>query len=244
MKETILEIIENRNIAKATYLMKLKGDTSSVSNPGEFIDIKLDGLYLRRPMSICDYDDDSLTIIYKTVGKGTNYMSKLNTGIKLNVLTGLGNGFDMDDIKDDSYLIAGGVGIAPIYCLAKRLKINNLKMIMGFNNKDEIFLLDEFINLGIDTYVTTMDGSHGIKGTVVDAIKELNNNNKLNYVCACGPEPMIKAVYDCSIDGQLDLSARMGCGFGACMGCTIDTKNGAKRVCKEGPIFKMEEIIW
>ena len=182
MKETILEIIENRNIAKATYLMKLKGDTSSISNPGEFIDIKLDGLYLRRPMSICDYDDDSLTIIYKTVGKGTDYMSRLNVSTKLNVLTGLGNGFDMDDIKDDSYLVAGGVGIAPIYCLVKRLKINNLKMIMGFNNKDEIFLLDEFKNLGIDTYVTTMNGSHGIKGTVVDAIKELNNNNKLNYV--------------------------------------------------------------
>lgn len=243
MKQGNFEIKENLKIAKDVYKMVLSGDASDIKKPGQFINIKLEGFFLRRPISVCDYDKDSVTIIYKVVGNGTEVMSKMEPGDKIDVLTGLGNGFDTEKSGDVPVLIGGGVGVPPMYNLAKKLIAEGRKPIavIGFNRAEEIFYKDEFEALGIKTYVTTADGSVGIKGFVTDALKDIN----YTYIYTCGPEPMLRAVYNASkTSGQFSFEERMGCGFGACMGCSCKTKYGNKRICKDGPILEKEEIIW
>ena len=243
MKQGYFTVTENSLIAKNTYLMSLMGDTSALTAPGQFINIKLDGFYLRRPISVCDMDSSFVKIIYKAVGKGTEYMSTLDTGTVLDVLTGLGNGYDLTACGKSPVLIGGGAGVPPMYLLAKKLldARKDVSVILGFNSKDEVFFEDEFKKLGAKVYITTADGSLGIKGFVTDALKDLS----YSYFYACGPEPMLKAVYNASVsEGELSFEERMGCGFGACMGCSCKTKYGYKRICKDGPVLKKEEIVW
>ncbi len=243
MYHGIYEIISNKHLTESIFEMILKGDTSSITAPGQFINIKLDGFYLRRPISICDYNDSTITIIYKVVGEGTEVMSKMNSGEKLDVLCGLGNGFDTSKSMDKPVLIGGGVGVPPMYNLCKKLIADGKKVtvILGFNKKDEIFYEDEFKKLGADVKVTTVDGSYGIKGFVTNALKE----TEYSYFYTCGPMPMFKAIEStATTSGQYSFEERMGCGFGACMGCSCKTKYGNKRICKDGPVLEREEIIW
>ncbi|MBP3940769.1 MAG: dihydroorotate dehydrogenase electron transfer subunit [Christensenellaceae bacterium] len=242
MKQSIFTIIENKKIAKDVYLMQLMGDTSSITAPGQFVNIQLEGHFLRRPISVCDCEGDVLTLIYKVVGKGTEQMSMMGKGEKLDLLTGLGNGFDTAKSGDKPLLIGGGVGVPPMYLLAKKLIAEGKKpsVIVGFNKEEEIFFADEFAALGIDVTVATADGSVGVKGFVTDALPE-----EYSYFYTCGPEPMLKALYHATkTSGQLSFEERMGCGFGACMGCSCKTKYGNKRICKDGPVLEKEEIIW
>lgn len=242
MKQGIFEIKENIHLTDSVMKMTLLGDTSAITACGQFINIKLDGLFLRRPISVCDCDKNSVTIIYKIVGRGTEQMSTMTAGEKLDVLTGLGNGYDLSLSGDSPLLLGGGVGVPPLYMLAKRLIAEGKKttVILGFNTKDEIFYEDEFKTLGADVKVTTADGSYGIKGFVTDAMPE----NYTHFYC-CGPEPMLKAIYKASkTGGQMSFEERMGCGFGACMGCTCKTIAGYKRICKDGPVMKKEDILW
>ena len=242
MKQGIFKILSNTPLNASVYKMVLSGDTSAITNPGQFVNIKIDGLFLRRPISVNDVDGDKLTIIYKVVGKGTEIMSTLTDGV-LDVLTGLGNGYDLSLAGDRPLLIGGGVGVPPLYMLAKKLIAKNkqVTVILGFNTKDEIFYEDEFKALGAKVFVTTIDGSYGIKGFVTDALKDTD----CTYFYTCGPEPMLKAVYNATtIDGECSFEERMGCGFGACMGCSCKTKYGNKRICKDGPVLKKGEIIW
>ena len=243
MYQGIYEIISNKQLTDSIFEMKLKGDTESITAPGQFINIKLDGFYLRRPISICDYDDSTITIIYKVVGEGTEVMSKMNTGEELDVLCGLGNGFDISKSIERPVLIGGGVGVPPMYNLCKKLISEGKKVtvILGFNKKEEIFYEDEFKKLGADVKVTTVDGSYGIKGFVTDALKD----TEYDYFYTCGPMPMFKAIESTvTTSGQYSFEERMGCGFGACMGCSCKTKYGNKRICKDGPVLEREEIIW
>ena len=235
------EIKSNKELCPNVFEMKLEGDTSSVKKSGQFINIKLDGLYLRRPISICSYGENTMTIIYKVVGKGTTQMSQMKPGEKLDCLVGLGNGFSIGDEKS-SVVIGGGVGVPPMYQLAKELLASGKKVtaVLGFNTKSEIFYEEEFKALGIDVVVTTVDGSYGTKGFVTDALKDI----EYEYYYTCGPEPMLKAIYNYGGKGQLSFEERMGCGFGACMGCSCKTITGYKRICKEGPVMKKEEILW
>lgn len=238
------KILENREIAKDVFKMILEGDTTYIERPGQFINIELDGFYLRRPVSVCDSDEKTITIIYKVVGNGTEEMSTLKEGIVLDILTGLGNGFNTNCTGDTPLLIGGGVGTPPMYALCKALQKNGKKpiVVLGFNSKEDVFYEEEFKKLGVDVYVSTADGSYGTKGFVTDVMKNIPN---YTYFYACGPKPMLKAVYDfAECEGQLSFEERMGCGFGACMGCTCKTKNGNKRICKEGPVLRKEEIIW
>ncbi len=243
MYQGIYEIKANTQLTDSIYEMVLIGDTSSITAPGQFINIKLDGFYLRRPISICDYNDETITIIYKVVGEGTAVMSKMKPGDTLDVLCGLGNGFNTSISSEKPVLIGGGVGVPPMYNLCKKL-INEGKavtVILGFNKKDEIFYEDEFKKLGAEVKVTTVDGSYGIKGFVTDALKE----TEYTYFFTCGPMPMFKAIESTAItSGQYSFEERMGCGFGACMGCSCKTKYGNKRICKDGPVLVREEIIW
>lgn len=244
MKKGIYKIAENIQISKDIYRMVLLGDTSAITNPGQFINIKLNNFYLRRPISICNYDDKSITIIYKIVGNGTEYMSTLKDGEILDILIGLGNGFNTSKSGNTPLLIGGGVGIPPMYNLAKKLKEEgkNPIVILGFNTLEETFYINEFESLGIKTLVSTVDGSLGTKGFVTDIVKSLEN---YTYFYTCGPYPMLKAIYDTtSTSGEFSFEERMGCGFGACMGCTCKTKYGNKRICKDGPVLIKEEIIW
>lgn len=248
MKDNRYTVIKNEMIAPGTYYMTIGGDTSEIKGPGQFINIKLDGLYLRRPMSICSYGDGEMTMIYKVVGKGTDAMSRMTAGDEFDALVPLGNGFDLDLIPEGALLIGGGAGAMPIYTLAQLLRDAGKKphVIIGFNCREEIFFAEEFDELGVKLTIATMDGSVGVKGTVVDAMKQIATDtaDKGLYVCVCGPDPMMKAVAEHSTDGQFDLGGRMACGFGACMGCTVITNSGPKRVCKDGPIFRQQEIIW
>ena len=241
MKQEIFKILTNQQLAKDVYRMTLTGDTCGI-RPGQFVNIKLDGLYLRRPISVCDYSDDTITIIYKVVGEGTEQMKKLAVGEVLDVLTGLGNGYDISK-STKPLLIGGGVGVPPMYNLAKAL-INDgqkVSVVLGFNTAKEIFYEDEFKALGCDVFVTTVDGSYGIKGFVTDAMKDID----YDYFYTCGPLPMFKAIYNATeTSGQFSFEERMGCGFGACMGCSCKTKYGNKRICKDGPVLVKEEIIW
>ena len=241
MKNLVFKIISNKKIAKNTYEMVLCGDISDIKC-GQFVNITVDGLYLRRPISVCDADDGKLTLIYKVVGVGTEKMSKMEKGVQLDLLTGLGNGYDVSKAGDKPLLIGGGAGVPPMYKLCRQLAAEGKKcsVILGFGSADEIFYENEFKALGADTYVTTVDGSYGIKGFVTDAM-----NMDYTYFYTCGPEPMLKAVYNKSVtSGEFSFEERMGCGFGACMGCSCKTKYGNKRICKDGPVLVKEEIIW
>ncbi len=243
MKQIIFEITENRLLAKNVYLMKLLGDSTDIIRPGQFVNIKLDGYFLRRPISVCDYDADSITIIYKVVGSGTEAMSSMKKGDKLDILTGLGNGFDVSKSGSKPLLIGGGVGVPPMYNLAKKLisEGKDVSVILGFNTAEEVFFEDEFKSLGAKVYVATADGSMGTKGFVTDVMKTLT----YDYFYTCGPEPMFKAIEAIAeTSGQYSFEERMGCGFGACMGCSCKTKYGNKRICKDGPVLEREEIIW
>ncbi|MBE6810735.1 MAG: dihydroorotate dehydrogenase electron transfer subunit [Ruminococcaceae bacterium] len=242
MKQGIFKISENKKLVKNVYKMVLVGDTSDITACGQFINIQLDGLYLRRPISVCDCDETAVTIIYKVVGKGTEQMSKMAVGESLDVLTGLGNGYDLSLSGDNPVLLGGGVGVPPLYMLAKKLKEQgkDVSVILGFNNKSEVFYEQEFKALGCDVTVTTVDGSYGVKGFVTNAYP-----NNYTYFYTCGPEPMLKAIYKTSkTSGQLSFEERMGCGFGACMGCSCKTIAGYKRICKDGPVMQKEEILW
>ena len=242
MKQVFLRIIENTPLTDSVMRMKLQGDVSAVTAPGQFINIRLDGLYLRRPISVCDVQDDVLTIIYKAVGKGTEQMRHMQEGC-LDVLIGLGNGYDLSVSGERVLLLGGGVGVPPLYMLAKKLleEGKHVSVILGFNTKDEVFLEEEFRELGCGVCVTTADGSYGIKGFVTDAMKDID----YTYFYTCGPEPMLKAVYRSTVtEGQFSFEERMGCGFGACMGCTCKTITGYKRICKDGPVLRKEEILW
>ena len=242
MKQGNFAIIENIALTDNVYKMTLQGDVSAIIAPGQFVNIKLDGLFLRRPISVCNVEGDILTIIYKAVGKGTTQMAQMKAGT-LDVLTGLGNGYDLSLSGDHPVLLGGGVGVPPMYLLAKKLLAEGKKVsvILGFNTKSEVFYEKEFLALGADVTVTTVDGSYGLKGFVTDAL----NSIEYSYFYTCGPEPMLKAVYKASkTSGQMSFEKRMGCGFGACMGCSCKTITGYKRICKEGPVMKKEEILW
>ena len=238
------QIIENARIAPNVYLLDLAGDTSMIKAPGQFCQVQLPGLYLRRPISICDWDENGMTLIYKVVGQGTEALSKMETGAVLDALNGLGNGYDVNACGERPLVIGGGVGTPPLYGLTKALLRagKQPQVILGFNTYEEIFLLDEFEDLDAPVTVTTADGSFGVKGFVTDAMEA----NDPRYIFACGPLPMLKAVYKKSgcPTGQYSLEERMACGFGACMGCSIQTANGPKRVCKDGPVFRKEELLW
>lgn len=241
-KQNKYKILSNEPLTKDVYKMVLEGDTEYITTPGQFINIALDGKYLRRPISVCDYDGDCITIIYKVVGEGTEQMSALKIGTVLDVLTGLGNGYDISK-STKPLLIGGGVGVPPMYNLAKTLIANGQvpTVILGFNTADEVFYEQEFKALGCDVFVTTADGSYGIKGFVTDALAGID----FDYFYTCGPLPMFKAIYNAvDKDGQFSFEERMGCGFGACMGCSCKTKYGNNRICKDGPVLEKEEIIW
>ena len=242
MKQGLFTIAENKALTPSVYRMVLSGDASAVTAPGQFINILIDGLFLRRPISVCDSTADSVTIIYKVIGKGTEKMSQMTKGEQLDVLTGLGNGYDVSAAGNTPLLIGGGVGVPPLYKLAKLLTAagKTVTVILGFNTKDEIFYEKEFAALGADVRVTTVDGSCGIKGFVTAAMPE-----SYSHYYACGPEPMLKAVFSAAKSpGEMSFEERMGCGFGACMGCSCKTVTGFKRICKDGPVMKSEDILW
>ena len=242
MKQSIFTIIENKALTKDVFKMVLEGDTSAITASGQFVNIQLSGKFLRRPISVCDWNETTLTIVYKVVGHGTKQMSEMQVGEQLDILTGLGNGYDLSLAGNAPLLIGGGVGVPPMYGAAKKLAEAGIKakVILGFNVKDEIFYEEEFKALGCDVTVTTVDGSYGVKGFVTNALPE-----SYSYFYTCGPEPMLKAVYKATAtSGQMSFEERMGCGFGACMGCSCKTITGYKRICKEGPVMKKEEILW
>ncbi len=242
MKQSLFTITENTPLTKSVYRMRLAGDTSAITAPGQFVNVLLDGLYLRRPISVCDRTEGELTIVYKVVGKGTEQMSRMTEGT-LDILTGLGNGYDLSLAGDRPLLLGGGVGVPPMYLLAKDLiaQGKQVSVILGFNTKDEVFYEDEFRALGADVTVATADGSYGVKGFVTDPMKTMD----YTYFYTCGPEPMLKAVWNTSTtSGQLSFEERMGCGFGACMGCSCKTVTGNKRICREGPVLHKEDILW
>ena len=243
MKQSIFQIVSNEALTDSVYKMVLAGDTSAITAAGQFVNIQLSGMFLRRPISVCDYDGETLTIVYKVVGKGTEAMSTMTAGQKLDILTGLGNGYDLSLSGDKPVLLGGGVGVPPMYNLAKKLlsQGKQVTVILGFNTKSEIFYEEEFKALGCDVIVATADGSHGVKGFATTPLAELD----YTYFYTCGPEPMLKAVYKATnTSGQMSFEERMGCGFGACMGCSCKTLTGNKRICKEGPVMKKEEILW
>jgi len=243
MKQSIFEVLSNTALTDSVYKMILAGDTSAITAAGQFVNIQLDGLFLRRPISVCDYDAETLTIVYKVVGKGTEAMSKMVPGTKLDILTGLGNGYNLTLAGSKPVLLGGGVGVPPMYNLAKKLIAQGceVQVILGFNTASEIFYEQEFKALGCSVTVTTVDGSYGVKGFVTTVLENMD----YTYFYTCGPEPMLKAVYKASkTSGQMSFEERMGCGFGACMGCSCKTLTGYKRICKEGPVMKKEEILW
>lgn len=238
------KIKSNQQIAKNVYEMVLEGDTTYIVRPGQFINIELDGCYLRRPISVCDYDDKTITIIYKVVGNGTEKMATFEEGQILDILTGLGNGFEVKRSGEKPLLIGGGVGTPPMYNLCKKLveQGKNPVVVLGFGNVDDVFYEEKFKEMGVEIHISTVDGSYGVKGFVTDIVKDLKD---YTYYYTCGPKNMLKAVYDtATTDGELSFEEKMGCGFGACMGCTCETTKGNKRICKEGPVLKKEEIIW
>ena len=241
MKQTIFTITENTALTATVYKMVLAGDTDGITT-GQFVNILLDGLYLRRPISVCDCADSKLTLVYKVVGKGTAQMAAMTAGQTLDVLTGLGNGYDVAKAGDHPLLLGGGVGVPPLYMLARLLREQGkaVSVVLGFNTADEVFYEQEFKALGCDVTVTTADGSHGVKGFVTDALPA-----DYSYFYTCGPEPMLKAVYRATTtSGQFSFEERMGCGFGACMGCSCKVITGYKRICKDGPVLEKEEILW
>lgn len=242
MKDGIFTIQAQRPLTQNVFEIKLSGDTSAITRPGQFVNLRLDGLYLRRPISVCDLERETLTLIYKVVGKGTAQLSEMLPGQSIPVLTGLGNGYDTALSGDRPLLIGGGVGVPPLYLLAKQLRAQGkaVSVILGFNTASELFYEQEFRAIGCEVSVTTVDGSRGIKGFVTDALPE-----DYTHVYTCGPEPMLRAVFRrIRTGGSFSFEKRMGCGFGACMGCSCKTVTGHKRICKEGPVLQKEEILW
>ncbi len=245
MKQGFYTVAANRPLTGTVWEMVLAGDTSALTRPGQFVNIRLDGLYLRRPISVCDREEGRLTLLYKVVGAGTEAMAALSAGSRLDLLVGLGNGFDTAKSGDRPLLIGGGVGIPPLYGLAKALlrEGKTVTAVLGFNRREEIFYESEFRSLGCRVIVTTADGSCGIRGFVTDGIGALRD--PYTYFYACGPMPMFRAVESVVVTGgQYSFEERMGCGFGACMGCTCRTKYGNKRICRDGPVLEREEIVW
>ena len=245
MTQTIFTVKSNVKVARDTYKMVLTGDTADITRPGQFVNLRLEGKYLRRPISVCDVNGDELTLIYKVVGEGTEQMAGYSEGVPLDVLTGLGNGYDTSLTGDEPVLVGGGVGVPPLYLLAKTLVAEGkkVKVICGFRTADDAILCDEFKALGAELTVATEDGSMGIKGFVTTAMQDMT----YTHVCTCGPEPMLKAVWRTTpegTDGQFSFEERMGCGFGACMGCSCKTITGYKRICKDGPILMKNDILW
>lgn len=243
MKQSIFRITSNEKIARDIFKMTLAGDTSAITAPGQFVNIKLDGFFLRRPISVCDCVGENLTLIYKTVGRGTEQMSRMAAGDELDLLTGLGNGYNTKKSGDNPLLVGGGVGVPPMYMLCRKLisEGKNVTVVLGFNSKDDVFYEDEFRVLGADVHIATADGTYGTKGFVTDVIK----NIQYTFFYTCGPEPMFRAMHKImKTPGQYSFEERMGCGFGACMGCSCKTLTGNKRICKEGPVMESEEIIW
>lgn len=242
MKRQLLKVDCIKEITKGIFAMTLSGDCSEVSAPGQFVNIRLDGFYLRRPISICSYGTDAITILFKVVGEGTKYLSQAVKGDIFDVLMPLGNGFDILKSGEKPLLVGGGIGVPPLYGLAEALVHQNVipQVVIGFNTQEDVILTEEFKALGITPVITTADGSTDVKGFVTDAMKDLD----FDYIYTCGPEPMLKAVYDKAPAGQFSFEARMACGFGACMGCTCETKYGYKRICKDGPVLYKEEIKW
>ncbi len=239
-KQGIFEVADNRLIARDVWELTLLGDTSSIRHPGQFVDIRLHGLFLRRPISVCTWDEQSMRLIYKVVGKGTASLSQCIKGDRLDMLTGLGNGFSIEPARKKRIaLIGGGVGVPPLYGLMQKLQGEDVHCVLGFNTADDVFYVKEFEALGARVTVTTMDGSHGMKGVVTDVLKQIN----YDYYFACGPEPMLGAVHRLGGEGQLSFEARMGCGFGACMGCSCKTIAGSKRICLEGPVMESGEVV-
>ncbi|MDD7311666.1 MAG: dihydroorotate dehydrogenase electron transfer subunit [Clostridiaceae bacterium] len=244
MKQGLFTVTENTCLAKDIWRMRLRGDTSAVTAPGQFVNLKLEGFFLRRPISVCDVEGNVLTLIYKPLGQGTRLMTSFLPGKELDVLSGLGNGFDPALSGEKPLLVGGGVGIPPLYLLCRRLAQRGVQpaVILGFNTRDEVFLEAEFRALGASVTALTADGSYGKKGLVTDGIRA---SSGYTYLYTCGPEAMLKAVYQvCDSSGQFSFEERMGCGFGACMGCTCKTKYGNKRICKDGPVLTKEEILW
>ncbi len=242
MQETILTIRENTALTGNVFRMTLTGNGLECQKPGQFVNIGIEGLFLRRPVSVYVAGQDYISIIYKTVGKGTARMSEMKPGEKLNVLTGLGNGYDLGKAGDHPLLIGGGVGVPPLYYLARKLREEGIRptVILGFNTAEEVFCEDAFRSLGCDVTVTTVDGSYGAKGFATDVLPE-----SYSFFYTCGPMPMLRSVFRrAQTDGQFSLEERMGCGFGACMGCSIQTRNGSRRVCKDGPVFDREVLLW
>ncbi len=243
MKQGIFRITSNEKIARDIFKMTLAGDTSAITAPGQFVNIKLDGFFLRRPISVCDCVGENLTLIYKTVGHGTEQMSRMENGDELDLLTGLGNGYNTKISGGNPLLVGGGVGVPPMYMLCRELisEGKNVTVVLGFNSKDDVFYEDEFRALGADVHIATADGTYGIKGFVTDVIKDM----QYTFFYTCGPEPMFRAMHKImKTPGQYSFEERMGCGFGACMGCSCKTLTGNKRICKEGPVMESEEIIW
>ncbi len=242
MKDTVFTVTDNRPLTAGVYRMRLTGDTGAILRPGQFVNLRIDGLYLRRPISVCHKEGDTLTLIYKVVGKGTAAMAAMTPGATVPMLTGLGNGYDLAPAGDAPLLLGGGVGVPPLYWLAQELirAGKSVRAVLGFNTAREAFYADEFAALGCAVTVTTVDGSAGKKGFVTDALPE-----RYSYVYTCGPEPMLRAVYRAAAtSGQFSFEERMGCGFGACMGCSCETVTGYKRICKDGPVLTKEEILW
>ncbi|MBQ7391880.1 MAG: dihydroorotate dehydrogenase electron transfer subunit [Clostridia bacterium] len=243
MKQGLFTIIENTRLTDSVWQMRLAGDTSAITAPGQFVNILLEGKFLRRPISVCDCEGDELILVYKVVGSGTEQMSRMERGETLDILAGLGNGYDLAEADDAPLLLGGGVGVPPLYMLAKKLieEGKKVSVVLGFNTASEIFYEEEFKSLGANVTVTTVDGSYGIQGFVTNAMENID----YTHFYTCGPEPMLRAVWRASkTDGQLSFEERMGCGFGACMGCSCKTLTGYKRICKEGPVMRKEEILW
>ena len=241
--QQLCRVLENAPLTPLVWKMRLSADTSAITAPGQFVNIRLPGLYLRRPISICDWDEESLTLIYKVVGKGTDAMTRIKPPHRLDLLVGLGNGYDTTKSGQKPLLLGGGVGVPPLYGLCKALlgEGKDVTVILGFNAREELFYEEEFKALGVKVFVTTVDGSYGERGFVTDVMKNLD----YTYFYTCGPMPMFRAIEKTAVtSGQFSFEARMGCGFGACMGCSMETKSGAKRVCKDGPVFEREEILW
>lgn len=242
MKQSIFTVLENLPLTETVYRMVLTGDTEAITAAGQFVNVRLDGMFLRRPISVCDCVRDRLVLVYKVVGHGTEAMSRMKPGQKLDLLTGLGNGYDLDAVGEKPLLIGGGVGVPPMFMAARKLREAGkpVTVILGFNTAEEVFFEEEFRALGCEVKVTTVDGSKGIKGFVTDAME-----SGYTHFITCGPEPMLKAVYKKSeTSGQFSFEERMGCGFGACMGCSCKTVTGYKRICKDGPVLRKEEILW
>ena len=242
-KQGIYRVVSNEALTPLIYRMVLEGDTSALTATGQFVNLKIDGLYLRRPISVCDWDETTITLIYKVVGKGTEIMAQAKPGQTFDVLTGLGNGYNTAKSGQKPLLLGGGVGIPPLYALCKKLIAEGKTptVVLGFNKADEIFLADEFRALGVCVIICTADSSVGVKGFVTDAMKDVD----YDYFYTCGPMPMFRAIEAvATTSGQYSFEERMGCGFGACMGCSCKTKYGNKRICRDGPVLEREEIIW